>query len=565
MGAQDKLCMSCMRAVPADAKSCPHCGYNGTQNNPDMGLPIGTRLKGGRYIIGMRAETDGDSVTYIAYDCKANTVVFVREFFLKGGCTRVEGELALLPVSGAELPYKTALVDFAELYRNLFRLPETTAVVRTVDFFEANGTAYAVLERFGGIPLRELLSRAGGTISFEQAYALLEPIARALTDIHDANLIHRGVSPTTIFINRGGDVRLGGFATSSVRTKGTEIAARLHSGYAAPEQYSVEMWQSTATDVYALAAVLYRCVTGTTPPDAEQRRSYDTLESAYSLNNGVPQQVSRAISLAMLVNSRERTQTMDRFLESLFEEPPTALRESKAATTEVPVQRGRASYPVSPVPIRADRTSRKVDPPPEPEKRGLPWYGIVLVVLAITAVCAVMYMVGKELLSEMPGSGEPGVSDSSPLEGEVPNYVGQNVNEIEKNETLFTYSYEFVVDADSSENTIIRQSPEPGTLVRSQDGEKTAVTLYVSRGRRVEMIGVVGNTVEQAQSALSALGIRSICIDEETASYLPGTVLRQSLEEGALVDPNSQTVTLYVASAPPPAEPEDEEQPEAGA
>ena len=99
-------------------------------------------------------------------------------------------------------------------------------------------------------------------------------------------------------------------------------------------------------------------------------------------------------------------------------------------------------------------------------------------------------------------------------------------------------------------------------LTRTSRGKLDHVSFDVPKG---EMIGVVGNTVEQAQSALSALGIRSICIDEETASYLPGTVLRQSLEEGALVDPNSQTVTLYVASAPPPAEPEDEEQPEAGA
>ena len=134
---------------------------------------------------------------------------------------------------------------------------------------------------------------------------------------------------------------------------------------------------------------------------------------------------------------------------------------------------------------------------------------------------------------------------------------------IEKDERLFTYTYEFVVDADSTENTIIRQSPEAGTQVRSENGEKTGITLFVSRGRRVEMIDVVGDSIEEAQSALSAIGIRSIAIDEETASYLPGTVLRQSLEEGMLVDPNSQTVTLYVASQPPP-EPESEQQPEAG-
>ena len=477
----------------------------------------------------------------------------------------INDETKLADCDGVLYILKKITLDEVELVKKLMGI-NCENVVKFYGTTAIDGDFYAVEEYINGVTLKAYVEKKGA-LSDEDVQNVAVSVCNGLSAVHSLGIVHRDINPNNIMLDGYGVVKIIDFGIS--RTYKPEMRADTQilgtQGYAAPEQYSVEMWQSTATDVYALAAVLYRCVTGTTPPDAEQRRSYDTLESAYSLNNGVPQQVSRAISLAMLVNSRERTQTMDRFLESLFEEPPTALRESKAATTEVPVQRGRASYPVSPVPTRADRTSRKVDPPPEPEKRGLPWYGIVLVVLAITAVCAVMYMVGKELLSEMPGSGEPGVSDSSPLEGEVPNYVGQNVNEIEKNETLFTYSYEFVVDADSSENTIIRQSPEPGTLVRSQDGEKTAVTLYVSRGRRVEMIGVVGNTVEQAQSALSALGIRSICIDEETASYLPGTVLRQSLEEGALVDPNSQTVTLYVASAPPPAEPEDEEQPEAGA
>ncbi len=563
MGAQDKLCMSCMRPVPADARSCPHCGYDGTQNNPENCLAIGTRLKGGRYVIGMRAETDGDSITYIAFDCKTSAVVFVREFLPKGFCIRQRGELVLAPTAGAELRYKTSLADFCELYGALVRLPEDTPVVRVVDFFEANGTAYAVLERFAGLPLRELLSRAGGTVSFEQAYALLEPVGAALRAIHEVNLIHRGVSPATIFINRNGDVRLGGFATSSVRTRGAGVTPKLQSGYSAPEQYAVEMWQGTATDVYALAAVMYRCITGTTPPDADGRRSYDTLESAGSLNNGVPARVSRTISLAMLVNSRERIQTPDEFLARLFSDAPaepagTGRDEEDGTPAEQPRERAgrRPKRREEPV-LELEREAMDMrDDADDKRRNGLPWYGVVLVVLAVAAVCFVMYKVGTLLLPMVEQGGEGNSSQTQTLEGDVPNYVGQDVNAIEKDDRLFTYTYEFVVDADSAANTVVRQSPEAGTHAVVNNGEKVEIVLFVSRGKRVPMVQVEGLDIAAAEQLLKENGIKYVTLDEATAGYVEGTVLSQSIKEGALVDPESQTVTLRVAKAPAP-EPED--------
>lgn len=567
----DKLCMSCMRSVPEDARCCPHCGYDGTQNNPENCLAIGTRLKGGRYVIGMRAETDGDSITYIAFDCKLGVVVFVREFLPKGVCSRQRGELVLSPAAGFELRYKTLLVDFCELYGALSRLPKDTPVVRVVDFFEANGTAYAVLERFAGLPLRELLSRAGGTVSFDQAYALLEPVGAALSAIHRVNLIHRGVSPTTIFINRNGDVRLSGFATSSVRTRGTDVTPKLQSGYSAPEQYAVEMWQGTATDVYALAAVMYRCVTGTTPPDAEQRRSYDTLESASSLNNGVPARVSHIMSLAMLINSRERIQTPDEFLARLFSDPPEQPVRPEDESEEVHpengrhaqrAQRGQKNNGAHELELELERSHDERD---EKRRKGLPWYGVVLVVLAVAAVCAVMWKIGVSLMNSIEQGEAAGGAQSQSIEGDVPSYVGQDVNSIEKNDKLFTYTYEFVVDADTAANTVVRQSPEAGSHVEAQNGEKVEIILYVSRGKRVPMVNVEGLDVAEAEKLLSENGIKYVTLDEQTASYVEGTVLNQSIKEGTLIDPESQTVTIRVAKAPAPeSEPDEGENGENG-
>ncbi|MDO4566671.1 MAG: protein kinase, partial [Oscillospiraceae bacterium] len=231
-----KLCMSCMRAVPAGSGECPHCSYNGSQRNPSVCLPIGCRLAG-KYVVGRRLEDDGSSVSYIAYDISKKTPVELREFLPHGGCQREDHLLQAKP--GAELHYKTALMDFCELYRSLLKISELPSLIPVLDFFEANGTAYAVFERFeGGISLKKFLSMSGGSLPFDKCFKLLGPVLDALEAIHSVNLIHRGVSPETIFVNRNGDVKLGGFATSSVRTKDAELKSKMQSGYSAPEQYS---------------------------------------------------------------------------------------------------------------------------------------------------------------------------------------------------------------------------------------------------------------------------------------------------------------------------------------
>ena len=61
---EKKRCMCCMEPVPEDAASCPHCGYNGSQQNADGALPIGTRLNKGRFLVGRIDAVQADCVEY---------------------------------------------------------------------------------------------------------------------------------------------------------------------------------------------------------------------------------------------------------------------------------------------------------------------------------------------------------------------------------------------------------------------------------------------------------------------------------------------------------------------
>ena len=554
MSNQKKLCLSCMSAVPGDAKACPKCGYNGTQKNPPECLPIGYRLRG-RYVVGMRIDRDGDSVAYAGFDCSGNLPVEIREFLPRGGCMREPETNALHPNAGAELHYKTALTDFSELFRNLRKLENEPAVVRVTDFFEMNQTAYAVMEKFDGVPLREFLSMTGGSIPFEKCLVLLSPVLGAIESIHSVNLIHRGISPDTIFVNRNGDVKLGGYATSSVRTKDTEVAPKLFAGYSAPEQYSPTAWQNTSTDVYGLAAVFYRCLTGSAPQDAEQRKTCDTLETPISLQSTVPQYASRAIMLAMLVNNRERVQTAGDFRRMLHNQPLAPNSKSKAALSAQSAEKAKETAADAGARTKPGAKLRAAGQPGKGSrgaaakkgKRELPWVTIVAVSLAVILVVGVIAYAGKMLMEDL-NAGEENEEQQHQNENlvEVPDYIGKKTSEIIYKNEPFEFLEQETTVAGKADFEIVDQEPKAGVTVE----RGSTVTIYINKSEKTEMIDVVGKSLETAQEMLDEAGIKYTVVEDATTDRTPGTVVRQSVPEGAGINADTQTVRLTVAIAP---------------
>jgi len=564
-----KLCRSCMSSVAAEATNCPNCGYNGKQQNDPKCLPIGFRLAG-RYVVGMRKSEDGNSVSYVGFDCMLNKPVEVREFFPPEGCTRNPQTYELIPNQGAELHFKTSLMDFCELFKNLRKIEGNPGIIRTADFFEGCGTAYAILDIFDGITLREFLSMAGGSITLEQTITLLEPIFVAVEAIHAVNLIHRGISPETIFVNRNGDVRLGGFATSQVRTKGTEVAVKLFSGFAAPEQYATTMWQGTSTDVYALAAVAYRCITGIIPQDADQRRSYDTLEPISRIKPQLAPDTSRTVSLAMLINSQERTQYASDLLSQLkgMHEQQYAVAPSGYDTGRHDTGRYNTSVLRDDYARGSDagddgydddyddrhddydrRTPRKKSDEKESgyprwiQKLGVANFWVIVVVLVVIVVTATVLLIVTSPFGTQEEEEEPPEEEAIV----VPNYVGLELSHAINgfdNEN-FLYEYEDVYESKDKKNYVVRQTPEPGTEVTG----RTVITLYINKGLRVEMIDVLGMTQDKAERVLKDKGIDYEIIEKISDEYTDGTVMEQSIKPGEYVL-DTQKVRLTIARAP---------------
>ncbi|MFA5657718.1 MAG: protein kinase, partial [Oscillospiraceae bacterium] len=256
-----KLCMGCMNPMGHDG-ICAGCGYNNnnTPYNPKY-LSPGTILSS-RYLIGKVFSFNGEGATYIAYDKFKDEKIFIKEFMPDSLCERVIGSSIISVKSASIVQYKSYLSEFIDLNRKLSKMKALMHINPAVEIFEVNNTAYAVLEYIDGITLKHFLQDNAGELTWGLVRKLFPPIFTTLSLVHNAGLVHRGISLDTIYYTKKGEMKLTGFAVAATRTVNTDLSAYLFTGYAAPEQYSVRKWQGTWTDVYAVSALLYRILTG---------------------------------------------------------------------------------------------------------------------------------------------------------------------------------------------------------------------------------------------------------------------------------------------------------------
>ena len=134
---------------------------------------------------------------------------------------------------------------------------------------ESNGLMFIAMRLVDGPTLADLIGR--GELSGRETLRILGLIASALDAAHAAHLVHRDVKPQNVLLTGAGHPYLADFGV----TKGSREVDLTLSGdfvgslsYVAPEQIQGENVTS-ASDVYALAAVLFHCLAGTQPYDRE--------------------------------------------------------------------------------------------------------------------------------------------------------------------------------------------------------------------------------------------------------------------------------------------------------
>lgn len=281
-------CMQCMN--PHDgAHSCPHCGFDGAIHAEGPALRPGTVLHG-RYLLGLPIGRGGFGVTYIGRDTTLDLRVAVKEFFPFGLASRSSsGAVDIIDPSRAGL-VRSGLDRFLKEARILARLSGANGVVNVRDFFEENSTAYIVMEYLDGADLRAVLQER--LFSPDEIFSKMRPLMDSLEKIHAQGVVHLDISPDNIMLMPDGSLKLMDFGAAIIEAdpSGQSRTVMLKRGYAPPEQYTAAGDIGPWTDIYALCATAYRCITGLVPPESPLREKADDIQ--WPSQMGLP--VSRA-------------------------------------------------------------------------------------------------------------------------------------------------------------------------------------------------------------------------------------------------------------------------------
>ena len=304
MGFYNNLCPGCMNDI-GDAEKCPYCGFDMSAEQSAPYLPYGAVLAG-RYVIGDILESNSEGVTYLGLDTITNNCIRVREFLPVSLCTRDKDETKVNRSLNPD-DFKKYKIDFLNLWHQLMKMKSLDFVISVLDVFEANDTAYAVAEADGSQTLTEFIDEKGGILSWDVINEKIFPVLDALQVMNNAGIIHGAVSPDTLFLCGNGKFKLWGFSIPAVRKTGGALVSDIRPGYASIEQYANGMSLVPATDVYGFTAVLYKCITGTMPVDAEIRNTHDTLSIPAVYARELPDYVLAAFIGALQVKPEDRT------------------------------------------------------------------------------------------------------------------------------------------------------------------------------------------------------------------------------------------------------------------
>ena len=276
-----------------------------------------TLLEESKYKITKTLGQGGFGITYAGIQTSLNRPVAIKEFYMQDYCTRNNSMIVTYTrpdQTDTILQFKNKFLKEARLIADMSH----PNIVKIIDVFEENGTAYYVMEHINGGSLQDLVRKQGALLE-KDALRIVHQIGDALSHVHQHNILHLDVKPANIMLREDGTAVLIDFgiskhySSSGIQT--TTSLSGISRGYAPMEQYlegGVAKF-SPATDVYSLGATLLYMLTGERPPEAQT--VFD--EGLPPLSGSLSKSTREAIAAAMRPQRTERPQSVAAFLSIL--------------------------------------------------------------------------------------------------------------------------------------------------------------------------------------------------------------------------------------------------------
>lgn len=539
----DNLCMGCMKEI-GNVQQCPFCGFHNDTVAPAPYLPLRTVI-GGRYTVGKVISASGDGVTYIAWDNESRETVTVREFLPVENITRLQGQTEVIVNEDSRLVFYDSVREFLALNRKLAMSRNLSALIPVIDIIEENNTAYAVSEYLETITLRDfLLKSRTGYLGWDRVKTLMMPVLTTVASLHSMDIYHRGISPNTLVLGRDGKLRLTGFMISSARCLKTRVKPEMFPGYAAIEQYHDVDDTGAWTDVYGIAAVIYRALIGSTPAEASERITNDKLMIPPRFAEALPAYLVSALDHALTIEPGDRTATVDELREELSGSPSTMASNAIHEVREREVEAPTTTEDEVAERKRLEKLARQEQQKHEQIKMAIIAFAICLGI----GVLALGGWLTYDHFKNNPK--EPTTEGVAPMI-EVPNFVGQSYSrisndEVQKTRFKFTVDYQY---SDSAEaGVIIGQNLEAGTQIE----QGSELKLTVSKGiEYVTLIDVSGMDYNKAFNLLTEAGFVCKKVEKNNdGSHTANEVITVTPEAGKEYE-RGKEIYVQVWGAPP--------------
>lgn len=511
----NRLCMGCMKEYDDRFEICPHCGYAfGTPPKQSYHIPPGSVLQQ-RYIVGVALGFGGFGITYIGWDYVMSRKVAIKEYLPSEFATRMPTQLQVTVYSGErEEQYQEGLIKTMEEAKRLAKFESVPGIVQIYDCFEENGTSYIIMEFLEGMSLKQYIAEKG-KMTPEQALPVVLQIAAAMEEVHKTGILHRDIAPDNIYVLNPEEpdalqVKLLDFGAARYATTkhSKSLSVIIKPGYAPEEQYRSRGDQGSWTDVYALAATLYKMLTGITPEDAMERSVKDEVKRPSKMGIKLAKPTETALMNALNVKIQDRTQTMEEFSQEL---------------------------------MAAEVKEREITKDKEAVKSIPKWF-LALAGVGILGVAIAIGLMQSGLIKFQMNTG------SSQLEKNmvrVPNVVNKDADVAETvlaDEELGMSRDRMVYSIEIPENMVSYQEIKENTPVEKH----TTVVVWISKGEEKGIIPAVkGMQREEAEQLLKEAGFAKIIIEESMEPGVYNSILSISEEQGANIG-LSQEITITV-------------------
>ncbi len=279
-----------------------------------LSLPIGTRL--GEFELTHRIGEGGFGIVYKAWDHSLERQVALKEYLPSSIATRIGQTRISCRSERHRETFEAGLKSFINEAKLLARF-DHPSLVKVFRFWEANGTAYMVMPFYEGTTMRETVRAMDAPPDEAWLREMLGSLTDALAVIHAEQCYHRDIAPDNVMLLDGSGRPLlldFGAARRVIGDMTQALTVILKPGYAPVEQYAEVpgMKQGPWTDVYALAAVVYWCITGKTPPPSVGRMLHDSwVPLADAAAGRYSAGFLEAIDRALVVRPELRTQDID--------------------------------------------------------------------------------------------------------------------------------------------------------------------------------------------------------------------------------------------------------------